>query len=251
MIWIFVIFGLLFVSAVLGISYFMYKIFKKATTPKSAAFIAEEKEAMAAKVERMKASLSPWENFSYKDITSAMTFKSVKGSTNKLTGKIHAPNQEAIIAFDRVERGLTAKGYLFASSSSFDLYFAINQRHFQIKFNNEYLGEVLTSGDILNRDKKRIGHAKHPLKVSGSIGPLDFRKGGKQFPLEMNGRKLATINVSPNYTKMSGSSIGLVFNENNWGQPILEMHDEPDGEEEKWLIALAILETAFHGHWLM
>ena len=251
MIWIFVIFGLFFFAAFFGVAYLIYKVVKKSLTPKSAEFIADEKQTMKAKVQSMKPSLSAWGNHTYQDITSAMTFKAVRATTNKLTGKIYSPKREPLIAFDRMERGLAANGYMFASSSDFDLYYDINIRHFRIKFNDEYLGEVLTSGDILDKDKNKIGHANHPVKVSGNIGPIDIRKGDRQFPLEMNGRKLATINVAPNYSNMNVSSIGLVFNENNWGQPILELHDTPNEEEEKWLLALSILETAFHGHWLI
>ena len=41
-----------------------------------------------------------------------------------------------------------------------------------------------------------------------------------------------------------------IFEDNIWGIPILEMMDEPTKEEEKWLLALAVFEVAYHAHWL-
>ncbi len=84
-----------------------------------------------------------------------------------------------------------------------------------------------------------------------NIGFLNYRSGDNKFPLTMNNRVLSTIWVSPNYGESPTTSLALIFNENNWGQPILEMHDTPTEEEKKWLIALAALEICFHGHWLI
>jgi hypothetical protein len=72
------------------------------------------------------------------------------------------------------------------------------------------------------------------------------------FSLTLNGRQLATINVAPNYDNIKyNPSIKSVFEELGFGTPIITLSDTPTAEEEKWLLAFAIFETAFHGHWLI
>ena len=77
------------------------------------------------------------------------------------------------------------------------------------------------------------------------------RTGSKTFPCELGGRQVATIRVSPDYSDRMSMDIAIGLNENSGMAPVLQMHDTPNQEEEKWLRALAILETAYHGHWLM
>ena len=249
--WIFVVFFLIFVLFMGGIIALIVWVIRKSTKPKTKEFIDKEKSEMLNRVIEMKPKLSPWKEYSYQDITSAMMFKYKTGITNTLKGKIYAPDQKPIVAFDRVERGMAANGYMFAATSEFNIFFEIKVNEFKIKFNNEWLGHVGKSGKISDTTGKEIGNALHPIKVSFNVAIFKFRSGDNKFPLHMNGRHLASIWVAPNYSEDTPSSLSLIFNENNWGQPILQMHDQPTKEEEKWLISLAILETAFHGHWLI
>ncbi|MEO0404756.1 MAG: hypothetical protein AAF193_07795 [Bacteroidota bacterium] len=248
--WIFILFIFIFLIFIAGGIFFIVWIIKLATKPKSAQFVQNEQKAMQDKVLKKKSDLTPWQGHTYMDITSAMMYTYVKGFSNKLKGKIFSPNRNAIVVFDRVERGMAANGYMYASSTDFDIFYEINVDQFKIKFNDELLGEIRKSGDIIVNGAK-IGNAKHPPKASFSVSFVRFRSGDNKFPLHMNGRHLATIWVAPNYSDHSHVSMQFIFNENNYGQPILEMHDKPTPEEEKWLLSLAILETAFHGHWLI
>ncbi|MGB0806328.1 MAG: hypothetical protein ACPGRC_06520, partial [Salibacteraceae bacterium] len=122
---------------------------------------------------------------------------------------------------------------------------------FTVKYNGDILGEIKKNGNIYSANGTEIGNAKHPIKASFNIAAVSWRSGDNKFPLQMNGRHLATIWVAPNYSEQPTSNLSVIFNQNNWGQPILEMHDTPTPEEEKWLIALSVLEISFHGHWLI
>jgi hypothetical protein len=249
--WIFVLFFLVILLFIGGIVALIVWVIRKSTKPKSNEFVVNEKQEMLKRVEEMKPELSPWSNYSYQDITSAMMFKYKMGMSNTLKGKIYAPDQKPIVAFDRVERGLAANGYMFAATSEFNVYFDIKVNEFKIKFNDVWLGHISKTGKIRDTTGKEIGSAQHPIKASFNIAMFKYRSGDNKFPLHMNGRLLASIWVAPNYSEGAPSSISLIFNENNWGQPILQLHDQPTKEEEKWLTSLAILETAFHGHWLI
>lgn len=249
---IFFFFALLWILPMVGMGYFIYWIIKRSTKPKSPEFVANEQEKMAAKVNRMKSDLASWDNYSYNDITGVMTYNYQYGMSNKLTGKVYSPDRQPIIAFDRVERGFKANGYLFASSTDFDLFFDVRVTEFTIKYNGELLGELTKTGDILDATGKVIGVYKHPPKMSVSFMGVNYRSGDSSFPLIMNGRKLATIWVSPQYSESNFyHSLDVMYNEHNFGQPLLDVEDMATPEEEKWLTALATLEIAFHGHWLI
>lgn len=248
---VFILIALAMLVGFAGFIFLIVFIIRKTTKPKTKEEKASEQQRMQEKVRGMKADLTPWEGHTHEDITSAMMYKYIKGFSNKLSGKIYSPNRKPVVAFDRVERGMAANGYMFASTTDVDLYYEINVDQFKIKYNGEYLGQIQSSGNILNAKGETIGHAKHPKKASFSVEVFHFRSGKNQFPLTMNGRQLATIWVAPNYSDRTHVSMSLIFNENNYGQPILSMHDMPTEEEKKWLLALAILETAFHGHWMI
>lgn len=246
------IFGAFFAIVLLfiaGIIVLIVYVVKQSTKPQTQVQAQSEQQQMMANVQRMKSELVPWGNHSYTDITTGMKFSYSKGFAHRLRGKIFSVNREPIIAFDRVERGMKANGCMVAGATNFDLYYDIRVNEFTIWLNGQLLGDIRANGDLIDHNGQAIGNALHPTKVSFSVGPFGGRAGNKTFPLHMHGRQLATINVAPNYGE--GISMNVVFNENNWGGRVLQLHDQPTPVEERWLIAFAVLETGFHGHWLV
>jgi len=209
----------------------------------------DEKTSMMAEVRSKVSSLSPWR--SSLDVSAAMQFHYVKTFSRKLLGTIYSPERNAIIAFDRVERGFAANGYMFAASTAFELYFEINGDEFAIMYNGQWFGRISKVGHIINAQGNIIGQAVHPEKVAINIGRIEFRQGENKFPLFINGRVLATIWVSPDYSGNPIGDMSIIFNENNWGQSIVQLHEQPREDEERWLCVFATLEVAFHGHWLI
>ncbi len=191
----------------------------------------------------------PQKGYSARHISRMMQFKYIGGFTKKLTGKIHAIDGTPIIAFQRVESGMGANGSMIAKSSDFQINFTMQDECYTILFNQSKLGVIQATGDIFDASGNKIGHAKHPQKVSFSLGKRHFRSGDNTFPLLLNNRKLATIHVSSDRSEMR--SFSSVFKSNELMQPILMLHDTASEEEEKWLLALAILEVAYHGHWML
>ena len=86
--------------------------------------VKSEKFAMQEQVRAMVPSLAPWKDAT--QITAAMLFQWTRSTSSTLTGKIYSEDQRPIIAFDRVERGFGANGWIFAASTAFELYFEIN-----------------------------------------------------------------------------------------------------------------------------
>lgn len=116
--------------------------------------------------------------------------------------------------------------------------------------NGELLGDIVKSGDIFDAKGQLIGHAKHPIKLEINAPFINYKAGEDHFPLLMHGRHLATIKVAPNYGD-GAHNVAINSKENKFTEPNLTLHDQATEEEEKWLLALTILETAFHGHWLI
>jgi len=206
---------------------------------------------MFQKVQKMKNDLKPWNTYVVEDLTKSMNYKYKTGTSKHLTGKIKAKDGSSLIAFDRVERGLKTTGYMFASSTDFDIFYDIRGLKYSVTYNNEVLGDILESGVIVDSSGAQIGHSLHPPKIAVNLPGFRSRSGDPTFPFEMNGRLLATINVAPNHGDKAAAQAALKSNENKYGQQTLQLHDTPTEQEEKWLRSLAILETAIHGHWLI
>ena len=247
--WIFVVFVLLIILVMGPGVYFIYRIIKKSVTPKTDDYIQNEKKEMEARVQAQIAELEPMNGLDYNAVTSAMQYTYKKTTSVYIKGKVFSPERKPIIAFDRVERGLTGAGYLIAASSSFSLWIDFDDRYMKYTLNGELLGEVLPSGDLVNANGEKIGSAYHPTKVSFYVANFTFRSGDNFFPLALNGRTLANIYVAPNYGAENPASMEVIFNQNQWGLPILHLLEKPTEEEERWLMALAVTEIALHGHW--
>ena len=247
--WIFSLFILLPHIGFGLIIWLIVVVVKKSTKPKTPQETQNELQQMAAKVEEMKAGLAAWGNRTAADLTSNMSFRSQKGMSQKLRGKIYSTDGEAVVAFYRIERGMVTTGHLIARTSDFEVKFKYKGTQFAVKYDNELLGQIASNGHLLDANGTPIGMAKHPAKMSVSVGGIRARTGSKTFEMVINNRQLASIRVAPDYS--SRMSMDFSVNENSGMAPVLQMHDTPTEHEEKWLRALAILETAYHGHFLV
>ena len=248
------ILGIFFLVTFLGIAPMVLLIVwvvrrstRKQTSEEVDKVIAELREKAQSGLDEMKS----WKNFTYDDFSVSMRYRYTKGFAHKMRGKIHSIRNEGMVSFARYERGLYADGYLIGATDAFEYFYKIEKgKKFEVHLNGELLGTII-DGVIADANGKEIGHARHPVKVSVEIGFLQARKGDVVFPLTMNGRRLANIMVAPNHADIGGDGLSLSINENNWGVQTLRNVDNPTEQEEKWLIAMAILETAFHGHWMI
>jgi|GEM_PF-1913691 len=235
-----------------GMGFLIFYVIRKSTKKQTPQEESHKKQEMLAYLKHRRNELEPWGNHSYLDITAQMKYTYKKTTTRNLKGTLLSPSKKPIMAYYRFEKGLTAKGYMMVGSSDFVLYFDLDDMAFPtVKLNNKLLGRVDGGGNIFNAENQQIGRATHPTKVSWSVGPISKREGASAFPLHMNNRVLAVIRVAPNYgASLPSTPFGISINENPWGMSILDMQDEPKTQEEKdWLLALAVLEIAFHGHW--
>ncbi len=246
---IFFFFGLLFIG---GIGFLIYKVIRRSTrkhTPDEEKQVVNE---LRQKTKEMIAGLHPWAGHSYEDLSVSMRYSYRKGIAHRMKGKVHSTQNKSVVAFNRYERGLYADGYVAAATDSFTYFFKIQRgKTFDVWRDGNKLGQITEDGNIYDADRTQIGHALHPKKASFNVGGIvQGRVGDTSFPLMMNGRKLADVVVAPDHAGIGDSAL-IGVNENNYGVQTLRHVDNPNEEEEKWLLGLAILETTFHGHWMI
>lgn len=253
-----IFFGILIVGLLIvgGFAVLIAFVIKKTIEPKSKEFISKEKDKMYQNVLKKRKELSPHKAKMYQQVTDAMSFNYVKGVTHaRLSGVILNENRQSIVAFERIERGFHTKGHMHAMTKKQQFYYEFTGLEATFYCDDTLLGRFDKEGNIYDENDQLIGKAKHPIKASFKIEffkTTKHRLGEGLFPLVLNGRELATINVAPNYDDINyGHSVSDVFDGLGFGTPIITLKDEPTPKEENWLLAFAIFETAFHGHWLI
>lgn len=247
-----VIFIIMALIPLTGVFFFIRWVIKKGTHKPSLQDSNYEQQQMLARVDFMKKDLAPWGNRHYSEISSAMQTKFSKGmSARRLIGTVYSIKNEPILAFSRVERGFGSDGHFFVGSTNFNLAYKVVSDNFEIILNNELLGRITNSGQILNPTGYQIGTAVHPTKVSINSGNLRYRFGESKYDVIIAGHKLAEVFVAPNHADFSHGNFSKNYNENAIGQPIIKITGQPSPEDEKWLLAITVLEIVHHGHWMI
>lgn len=246
-----VLFFLVIFLAIVGMAIFLYKFVRKALKPKSAEFIVTEQQKMKTYVTEKQADLVTWNNDSYLNVTGNMKYQFTRKMSRELKGVLLDKENKKLAAFWRLERGMGADGYTYiATSNAIIKYEHTKHNKITIYWNDALLGTIHESGKITNYNNQEIGFAKHPPIGQVSIPFYTHKFGANTFILKLNNRDLATIFVAPDLSSQSSSSISL--SNENLGDKIIELLDTPTGlEEEKWLSAIALFETAFYGHFLI
>ncbi|MES2556242.1 MAG: hypothetical protein V4604_08835 [Bacteroidota bacterium] len=192
--------------------------------------------------------LRSWSNYTSADLRSWGSYsysRSMGG--NSVAGKLYAKDGNPVIIFKRSERGFHPVGEIAVCSTAFEYFFVYSTTKISIYYKREPLGELLTNGKILSPEGKEIGSCKHPVN-SGltTTNFVDFNTGDKRYTLDLYGRTLATFFVCPRLANMreGGSRLGQQNDTR-----VFELHYPATVEEEKWLIALALLGIVLHGYW--
>ncbi|OGS84558.1 MAG: hypothetical protein A2724_07780 [Fluviicola sp. RIFCSPHIGHO2_01_FULL_43_53] len=192
--------------------------------------------------------LTSWSNYNSADLRSWGSYsysRSMGG--NSVAGKLYAKDGNPVIIFKRSERGFHPVGEIAVCSTAFEYFFVYSTSKISIYYKREPLGELLSNGKILSPEGKEIGSCKHPVN-SGltTTNFVDFNTGDKRYTLDLYGRTLATFYVCPRLANMREG--GSRLNQQN-DTRIFDLHYAATVEEEKWLIALALLGIVLHGYW--
>ncbi len=192
--------------------------------------------------------LTSWNNYTSADLRSWGSYsysRSMGG--NSVAGKLYAKDGNPIIIFKRSERSFQPAGEIAVCSTAFEYFFIYSTSKISVYYKREPLGEILSTGKILSPEGKEIGSCKHPVN-SGltNVNFVDFGAGDKRYTLDLYGRTLATFYVCPKLANMREG--GQRLNQYN-DTRVFDLHYAATVEEEKWLIALALLGIVLHGYW--
>lgn len=189
-----------------------------------------------------------WDNYSAENLRPYASYKYIKGLKNTFSGRLMADDGQYVLAFKRVERGFYPVGSIVAATSSFELFFIIETDRTEFYYDKKKIGTVLKNGNILGNDGQQIGSVNRSNSSTISIGGIvDFHTGSARYAFNMNNRMLAVFYVTPRISNFFGGSLFSV-NENS-GSRILQQVDQPQGDEEKWLISWTVYELIYHGFW--
>ncbi|AXG71421.1 hypothetical protein KORDIASMS9_03678 [Kordia sp. SMS9] len=210
-------------------------VMKKSKDVKNDAFLETARKEMLQRILKKRKKLVPHKADFYLQITDAMTFERTAAVTNsKISGFLYNTHQKPIVAFERVDRGLNAKGQLVAVTKKHEFVYEFLGETITVFFDNSLLGSWNQSGKIFNADQK-------------GIGQLKFSEDSKT--LVLNDRTVATILKAPLYDTISNTNdVSYIFEELTLGTSLLSLHEKPTVKEEKWLTALAIFEITFYGN---
>jgi hypothetical protein len=207
-----------------------------------------ERAELINEVLSKRAKLASWDQYSMLNLRPNASYKYVRGlSRNSFSGRLMADDGEYVLAFYRIERGLDAIGSIAAATTAFELFFIIEKDRTECYYNRKKIGTVLKSGNIYNKDGKQIGFVNRSNQATISIGSLvDIHTGESAYDFVMNGRKLAHFYVTPRISNFIGGFISI--NENS-GNQIVQLLEEPHEEEMKWLESWTVYELIYHGFW--
>jgi len=191
--------------------------------------------------------LVPWSDSSLEELTFNISTYAIRSFTSVLSGKMYDGEGRPLIKFRRESRGMNTNGHIQANSTDFDVRINIRDDNFGVIINGQPLGIIQSTGVILNAKRSPIGSAVHPPKFSANIAGVKLRSGDTQFSVNLYNRKIATLRVSPT----DSTSANVVINENFPGDRIVKVHETLSEEEHKWLVAFAIIEVVYHGHWII
>lgn len=179
------------------------------------------------KVTSMKRLLKPWASRRSHDLTFNMEYRYILSTKDMITGKLFVGG-EPVIAFHCVMDN--GNDILAATSTENELLFTIDKAKIAVQYNGAPLGEIHAGGTLSGTDGLTIGHAKR----SG--------ESGTSYPFFSYETPLATIQT---YSRIYDLQQDEVIRMHDDGK-ILQLHASPTETNEKWLLALAILEATYY-----
>jgi hypothetical protein len=242
----FFVFALIFVVFFGGIVLLIIFVFRKSTEKKTPQFSTNERREMLDRVKSRLHNVVSWDNKSFRDISHNKKFSYVKGLSITSKGTLYSTQGESLVVFERVERGLYGDGSMIACSTGFSMICAFTNGDITIQFDREPLGRITSGGSIYDPQGNRISQIKRPSRTTTSFGELiAYTTGDSHYPVTFNGRQVATVWLSG--TGMSDTLIEIESRASNQGSSsIIRVNDTPTPAEEKWLLALAVLEGCYY-----
>lgn len=207
-----------------------------------------ERAEMIGQVLSKRAKLVSWDKYSMVNLRPNAFYKYVRGLTkNTFSGRLIADDGEPVMAFYRIERGLNPVGAIAAATTSFQLFFIIEEDRTEFYYDQKKIGTVLKNGNICDKDGNRIGFVNRENRSTISIGGLiDVHTGAIKYDFNLNNRVIAFFYATPRISNFIGSFFSV--NESS-GNTIVQPLADLTEYERKWLESWTVYELVYHGFW--
>ncbi|MFC3158921.1 hypothetical protein SAMN05443633_10797 [Chryseobacterium arachidis] len=239
-----IIFFLIIALIMLGSAKIFFSAFKGISGRKTPADFEKERMKMEGKVNETKMSLVPWNGHTINDITNDLDYNALKWFPSKLTGYIISPNNENLIAFQRIEANDCR---ILAESTEFKIFLDYTYPELTVDFNGIYLGKIVNFMQIQDQDGYLIGHLdrNNPTDSytvtfnSGKEIKIRKSRDNKGFKRNNSMRRNLSGHPAPLTVKTEQYTPYSLIN--------VRSHDL-DSEELKWVAAIAIFESVNYSY---
>lgn len=240
----FAIFILFFLIITGGIVLLIVFMVRQGKSPNTQAEASAERAEVIAKAQAGRDELVPWMNRKATDIGTSMRYRSLRAFKSTLTGKLYSREQERILSFHRIQRGMNPHGLIAISSTDFDLFYIFDKTKIMMYYNKLLIAVWHSNGAITDGKNNVFGKAIHPDGIEFEIGGiLEHRTGNKSYPVTLNNRELATVIIN---RRVSNFMEGFFSNDRDYGR-VIEYKQTPTPEEEKILLMIAAHEMVYYG----
>lgn len=244
----FIVIGIVFVGIPLMLlALFIIRVVRKSIVKPSKETVDQQKRTMLSKIKSAQQKLIKWEPALIECISNRTDYNFVKGIYQKYNGYILSSEDERIIAFRRIDHGLSIDSKITAATSNKLFYFEASPKGFTITINGQYLGNVDTEGGIHDAKGNVLGKMYRKQSVtSGYLVELN----GKDTALIAKNSDSRRFVKNPLHQPHSNSPItGPVF----WEKEVLtrdtmiKTAENVTPTEYEWLLALTIYEIVSFG----
>ncbi|GAA5085905.1 hypothetical protein GCM10023210_07170 [Chryseobacterium ginsengisoli] len=228
----------------LGTAKIFFSAFKGINGRKTPADFENERIKMEGKVHQMKMSLVPWNGHTINDITNDLDYNSLKWFPSKLTGYIISPNNENLIAFQRIEANDCR---ILAESTEFKIFMEYNYPELTVDFNGIYLGKIVNFMQILDHDGYLIGHLD---RNNPSDSYTVTFNSGREIKIRKSRDNKGYKRKNSMITRRRGKLEPLTVKTEQYTPYSLinvRYHDL-DFEELKWIAAIAVFESVNYSY---
>jgi len=242
-----------FCMGVLGLAAFgalLVWVIRRQWQPKGETTLAAERETMRSRLDQMAADLQPWSPEGLTDLSTDWDARWTKfGRTLSAQGTIPSLSESkgpGWVAFALKVRGARQpEGQMQARTTSQAFDYRISREGVNILVNGAPLGSVQPDGTLLDANGQPIGSASRPGGLPamfrvGSVAKLHDERE-RTYPLILGERTVAYLANPP------AQMTNVISLKKRQFAPAVTLESTPsDDEEATWLLALAILQVAFH-----
>ncbi len=229
------------------IVFFIIRTIKKSVVKPDEKTVKNQQSSMLTKLKQKQSNLTTWSSGQLVEISNNTDYNYSTGVYQKFNGYIFSSNNERLIAFRRIDHGLSIDSKIMAATSAQIFYFEANPTETILYINEKLQGYLKNNGILLDKNGTKLGQINRDQTPSSA------------YSLIMNGTKVALIaknsdrrNLVKNQFhkahSISGSEKALLWDKDpEFNNSMVKLLRGTTTNENDWILALIILELVTFG----